>query len=467
METRFNPGKLLILFIPWALASMFSFSPVFSYFIAWTGSFFIFYLTLTGKIKPLPTDLTFAEQLMRPIFIIQIIFAGYMACTSIFYFLSLLGYHYFSKVNSIIITDTETLALAAQCQRYYCLGHAAFASGILFFMKYPVEKKYHIEKEKIANLLLKTALISFPVSILFLRLPGLSQFYFQLSSLSFISGTLALAFALPLQKATNTIICFGLYAFNFYQAITSGYKEPIIISVLVLGIFLYPNYKKFVTVTFVPALLLLFIVLPAYVSNFRGTVWSGDENADDATKTALDAALDPETQENANWAFLVYRLSEIEMFTRYVSSTPEDVDFYGLQLLKQSAIAIVPRILWPSKPVTEDLVMERVYNAHVIYRASNVSAKPPFIVDAYLSYGAIGIVIFLFAYGATAQLIAMKAEQLFGGYTLGAALIFSGLFQIFWRGLSFEFLINSVFWSYITMLVIFRIMRSKNILEEV
>jgi hypothetical protein len=459
--------KHFILFLPWAISLLFqSFSTV-SYFIAWLGSFFIFFVTLTGKIKPLPDDRSVAEQLMRPIFIIQIIFAGYMACTSIFYFLSLLGYEYLSKTNATLAIDQDALDLAAQCQRYYCLGHAAFVSGILIFMKYPVKQKYYIEKEKLANLLLITALIAFPVSIFFARIPGLAQFYFQLSALSFIAGTLALAFALPLQKIMNTLICLALYAFNFYQALTSGFKEPIIISVLVLGVFLYPNYKKVVTIVFVPVLISLFVFLPAYVSNFRGNVWSGEESAEDATQLALNATLNKDADDNTNWGFLVFRLSEIEMFTKFVKSTPAKVDFYGTQLVKQSAMAIVPRIFWPSKPITEDLIMERVYSAGVVNRSSNVSAKPAFIVDAYLSYGGIGVFIFLFAYGAAAQIIACKAEKLFGGYILGTALIFSGLFQIFWRGLSFEFLVNSVFWSYITMLVVFKILRSRNILKEI
>src|SRR5206468_1486574 len=101
-----------------------------------------------------------------------------------------------------------------------------------------------------------------------------------------------------------------------------------------------------------------------------------------------------------------------------------------------------------------DLIMQRVYDAGVISRAAKVSAKPAFIVDAYLSGGALAIFIFLFIYGAIAQLISQKAETLFGGYILGTALIFSGLFQIMWRGASFEFIINTIFWSYITMLII-------------
>ncbi|HEX3385638.1 MAG TPA: hypothetical protein VHS53_10640 [Mucilaginibacter sp.] len=456
-------AKYLILFAPWAIASIFSFLPAASYLIAWLGSFFIFFMTLKGKIKPIPQDRTMAEQIMRPLFIVQIIFAGYMCCTSIFYFLNVLGYQYFAQSSYIQAIDAAKLELTAQCQRYYCLGHAAMATGILAFMKYPIEQKYYVEKEKLANLLFQTALVSFPVSLIFQRVPGLAQFFFQLYSLSFMACTLALAFAIPLRKMMNTLICLALYLFNLEQSIYSGFKEPIILSILILGIFLYPNYKKLVMMTFVPMIVLLFVFLPAYVASFRQNAWSGEETAEDASKIALDASLN--NKDETNWEFLVYRFSEIDMFTQYVGSTPDQIGYYKFQLLNQSAIALVPRIFWPSKPITEEMVMERVYDAGVANRSSSVSAKPAYIVDAYLSYGAVGIFIGLFAYGAIAQLIAQKAEYLFGGYTLGTALVFSGLFQIMWRGLSFEFIINTVFWSYVTMLIVFKVFRSRNIVK--
>jgi hypothetical protein len=461
--------KFLALYIPWILSLLFRADPIISYFIAWFGSFFILYLSLSGHLKPLPKDRPIAEQLMRPIFLVQIIFSGYMACSSIFYFLNLLGYENFHKVSNLyLFVDREKLALTAQCQRYYVLGHAAFVTGLLAFMKYPVKQKYKADNKKLANTLFVTAYITLPLSFIFLRVQGLAQFYFQLTALSFIAGTLALAFAIPLKKIWNTFFCIILYVSNFYQALTSGFKEPIIISVLVLGIFLYPTYKKSVMVIFVPALLTLFMFLPTYNQVFRDNNWSEDVNADDAYKIALNATLNSgQSEDDTNWAFLVYRLSEVDMFTDFVKSTPSSVGFYGLKLLEQSAIAIVPRILWPTKPITEDLVMERVYDAGVVARGSIVSAKPAFIVDAYLSGGVVGIFIGLFLYGAVMQLISLQAEQMFGGYILGTALIFSGLFQIFWRGLSFEFLINSVFWSYISMLIIFKIFRQTGILKEI
>jgi hypothetical protein len=468
MEKKTAFERILALYIPWGLACLFRSDELLSYLIAWGGSFFIFYITLSGWVKPLPNDRPVGEQLMRPIFLVQIIFAGYTCCTSIFYLFNVLGYDNFSKANSLILTDGNLLSLTAQCQRYYCLGHAAFVTGILLFMKYPVKHKFKVENDNLANLLFYAAIIALPLSIVFMKVPGLSQFSNQFSSLSFVAGTLALAFAIPQKKMLNTAISLGLYFSNFYSALTSGFKEPIIISVLILGIFLYPTYKKVVLAIFVPVLLALFFLLPTYAKIFRQNAWGDQVSADDASQLALDAALNPgDDIEDTNWGFLVFRLSEIDMFTTFISSTPEKIDYYHYDLLEQSVVAIIPRIFWPEKPSTEDLVMERVYDAGVIYRGSNVSAKPAFIVDAYLSFGQFGVWAFLFVYGAAAQLISLKAEKLFGGYLLGTALIFSGLFQIFWRGLSLEFIINSVFWSYISMLIIAWVLRYKNIIRPV
>jgi hypothetical protein len=470
MKTPKAIERYLVLYLPWGLALFLQSDPVLSYLIAWLGSLLILWLSMSGWVKPVPKDRSIGEQLMRPIFLVQIIFIGYMAVSSIFYFLNLLGVENFEITrNPYFSVDKESLSATALCQRYYVLGHASFVTGILVFMKYPDKQKYYIEKEKLANILLITALIALPVSVAFQKVPGLSQFYTQFSTLSFIAGTLSLAFAIPLKKIWNTVFCVFLYGSNFYQALTSGFKEPIIISVLVLGVFLYPNYKKLVIVIFVPALLALFALLPTFNAVFRANNWSGDVNADDAYQLALDATInsDKSSTDNGEWVFLVFRLSEIDMFKIFVKSTPANIDYYGFQLLKQSGMAVIPRIFWPSKPSTEELVMERVYDAGVTSRNSNVSAKPAFIVDAYLSGGSMGIFIALFLYGAIAQLISVKAEHLFGGYILGTALIFTGLFQIFWRGLSFEFIINSVFWSYISMLVLFKVLRAIGVLKEI
>ena len=321
--------KYLILFVPWGLATLFSSSPLLSYYTAWGGSFFIFFITLTGNIKHLPKDRSFAEQIMRPIILVQIIFAGYMCCTSIFYVLNIFGYTDFKAGLNTFLVDTNKLQITAQCQRYYVLAHASLVSGILLFMNYPEKQTYKVETKDVANLLLVVAIFSLPLSIVFEAIPGLSQFYYQFNSLSFMAGTLALAFAIPQKKVWNTGICLFLYFTNFYAALLSGFKEPIILSVMVLGIFLYPAYKKIVLIIFLPALFLLFTVLPTYATVFRANAWSGNASSDEASQLALDAAINGDN-EDTNWDFLVYRLSEIDMFEEFVQSTRIKLTFTGL-----------------------------------------------------------------------------------------------------------------------------------------
>ena len=171
--------------------------------------------------------------------------------------------------------------------------------------------------------------------------------------------------------------------------------------------------------------------------------------------------------QNDNWAFLVGRLSEIDMFIRYTSSTPYFIPYYKTELVENSIKLIIPRFIWGEKPDVEQLVMTRVYNAGVVNRTSLVSAKPAYIVDCYLSYGKIGIVIGLFLYGFVAQKISQISEVWFGGYLLGTAVIFAGLFQIFWRGNSFEFLISAVFWSFITMIILQALLKARGILVKI
>lgn len=457
--------QLSFLYIPWLLSMLFSAYPVLSYLIAWLGSFLILYLSISGRVVPLPADRPVGAQMMRPLFVPQIIFAGFMACTSIFYFLDVLGYTDFIAPPAHYMVDDAELALVAACQQFYCLGHAALVTGILLNMKYPIQTPYYVKPGDVATFLMMFAIGAIPISYAFNVIPGLSQFSYQFDTLSFIAGTLALAFAIPLKKVVNTAICFVLYAYNFYQALTSGFKEPIIISVLVLGIFLYPFYKKLILGTFIPIIIALFTVLPAYNRAFRQNAWQEDAvSADEAYRQGLDAALSEDTEDESNWSFLSNRLSEISLFTHYVATTPEEIDYYGFDLLGQSAMVVVPRIMWPGKPITEELVMERVYNSGAVNRASNVSAKPQFIADAYLSGGIAGVFFSLLIYGILMQRISVQAERLFGGYVIGTALIFSGLFQLLWRGLSFEFLINNIFWSYVSMWLIFMLLRWSNLL---
>lgn len=440
-----------------------------AYLVSWLGSFFIFFICYKGIIKKLPDDLPVFEQLLRPVFFLHLVFASYMACTSIFYYLNALGYEYFSYIGPRYLYQTDLYQKIANCQRYYVLGHAALVHGILAAMRYPQSSKYKVYAPSMSNLLLGISLFTLPLGFLFKKVGALSQFSVQLNGLSFVAGAIALAFAIREQKRMNLWASSILFLTNLYQALGSGYKEPIIVAVLLLGIFLLPVLGKKVIPVFGSMLLLLFFVLPTFIGNFRRVVSEGKDAA-----TARDNSINnlinndnlvSDLQED-NWAFLVGRFSEIDMFIRYTSSTPYFVPYYKTKIITDGFETIIPRFFWPEKPNVEQMVMDRVYKAGVVSQASIVSAKPAFVVDCYLSYGTLGIWLGLFAYGYLAQQLSQYSERLFGGYFLGSAVIFAGLFQIFWRGNSFEFLISSIFWSYVTMLIIFKFLRSRSILVE-
>jgi hypothetical protein len=155
------------------------------------------------------------------------------------------------------------------------------------------------------------------------------------------------------------------------------------------------------------------------------------------------------------------------MFVQYREHVPFRHPYYGTKILEQSVVALIPRAFWPGKATTEEVVNERVYEANVVDPSSIVSAKPATIVDAYLSGGNLMVFIVLFLYGYIAQLIALKAEEIFGSFLLGTALVFTAMFGVFWRGNSLEFLINTIFWCYVGMYIFYFILIKSKILRPV
>lgn len=98
-------GVLIAIYIPWLLAECLQFNPVVSYFTSWLGSFIVFYFSLISPLKYHSIDRPLKYQILRPIVLIQLIFAGFMCCTSIFYFMDHMGYEYLSNMN---LKDFET-----------------------------------------------------------------------------------------------------------------------------------------------------------------------------------------------------------------------------------------------------------------------------------------------------------------------------------------------------------------------
>jgi hypothetical protein len=383
-------------------------------------------------------------------------FAGYTALTSIFHFLDLHGYFYFSY-NPSLAGPPQELALAAEAQRYYVLAHAAFSSGILAVMSYrrSGEWKFRTDFSR-PWFVLYLAGGLFLASQVLSWVPGLGQVQGRLTTLAFVASVLSLAVSIV--QGQKMVILFSgvVYGLNLFQAFLSGQKSEVIVAFLLLAIFLYPWYRRTITILAPVVLVVLLAVLPTYANVIRSLNWRGNVEAREAAEVALNRVLSDETpMAETNWRFLTNRFSEIGMFTDYIDYVPDKRPYYGLSLVKNGLMGLVPRAVWSGKPSMERLAMERVYEAGVVEKYSGASAKPKFVVDAYLSGGALGVFLGGLLYGVLASWASRLAERWFGGYLLGSGLVYTALFKVFWLSNTFEFFFNTVFWSFMVMGALF------------
>lgn len=459
--------RALILFIPYLLSSLLTDVPEISYYVAWSGSFFIFYLTFSGFIQAGNYHESVFNTPMRPVVITHVIFASYMALTSIFYFLQSTGYYYFT-FDPYYVIDQEKLFLTAECQRYYCLGHAAYVFGIFMFMDYKFKPKYYIEIESVSSFTIKLTFYFTALAFLIRFVPGLTQVAIIVGGLSIVSSVISLAYAIPEGKLQPTLIAGFLFVSNEINALTSGWKEAVVIPIIMLGTYLYPSYKKTITIIIPFILGFYFYFIPTYNNIVRGLSWGGEMEGAAAAFVAVEALQNgtEDIGEN-NWEFLTTRLSEIGMFSVYVKSFSATSNFYNFTIVEQAVASIIPRVFYSDKPITEFLVMERVVAAGVIDENSVVSAKPPPIVDGYMSGGALGVFLTCLFLGSIASWASSTSEKLFGSYLIGSGLIFTGMFQILWRGNCFEFLVNNLFWSIIFMYLFFYVGKLLKVIKPV
>ena len=457
MSSSRSGFEYILLFLPYLVAELLSYEPTTSYLVAWMGSFVIFYLSLSGKVKPLPEDRSFARQIFRPLGLTQLTFAGFNAVSSIFYFLSLNGYYYFSH-DPFSIAPAQELAYAAAAQRYYVLAHAAFTAGVLLAMNYRKSGSWKIRTSlRLPHLMLVVAGVTLALAIGLRSVPGLTQLQLRFTMLALVASVLSFALSIRQGQWGLILINAGVYTANVIQALLSGWKEEVIVIFLLLAMFLYPFYKRTVAAVAPIALAVLLFLLPTYVNTVRELNWRGDASAQQAAQVAYRQVVEGEREvilEN-NWQFLTQRISEINLFTDYLRSVPMQRDFYGWQITIQSVESLVPRVFWPGKPNTERRIMQRVYENNVVSSASNVSAKPQYVVDGYLSGGALGVFFGCLLFGVMASWASRLAERWFGGYLMGSGLLYTALFREMWTGSAFEFFFNTIVWSFIIMYALF------------
>lgn len=464
-----NPTRLILtLYLPILIAYLLINSPIISYFVAWFGSLFIFYTTILSPAAIINQDLPIHKQIMRPIFLTQLIFAGFMCTTSIFYFMDHLGYRYLTEVNyGAQFKESEQTALIASCQRMSLLGHAALVTGMLIVQKSSIKIK-SVKTFESDDFLIWLSIIVFGIGSLTQRFPGLSQIAIPLTIVGISCAAVLFVKGFNTKNIKYLGIGATIFIINFLHASLSGYKEPIIINIIVIACVFFPYYKKPILYLAIPTAYVLLYFLPTYNNTVRQS-WGGEVSAEEAQSQAFENldSKNEEQIEDTNWGFMTRRLSEIEMFTQFVDYVPSHHPYYDWEIVENSLEGLIPRVFWSGKPNMETVSMQRVYDAGVAHQMSTVSAKTRPVVDAYLSFGIPGVFFFMLLYGMLVQHLSDKAEEIFGGYELGCVIMFNSIFQGLWRGNNFEFMFNNIFWGYVIMWFLFYLLRTIKVLKPV
>lgn len=455
-----------LFFLPYFISLYFGDSPEIKYWICWGGSLWIFLVTFMGWVNPLPKDLSFAQQFMRPFIFAHLLCAGYMALSSVFYFIHYHGYFYFEQVD---VPDPIKIAKAAQCQQYYQLAHAALATGLTISMKGFEQLRYWaLVKNQDANLFFRLTLITFLLQQLLSFLPFGSAFKNNLNQLSLLASLLFLVQALAEKK--KLLLAFLLFALNLALGALSGMKSATLIIILFLGAQYFARYRWRTILLGGLALWLWFSFIPTISVFVRQQAWFGGQSATTALQNAItgirENSFDTRT---LNWNLLVFRSSEIGMFVRYVDHVPAKRSFYGFQIVEQALMGLLPKGIRPDGKSIDQTAMERVYEVGIVDRKTDrtTSAKPALVADAYMSGAEPAILITFFLFGFIATHMAKTCERLFGGYTFGTVLIFNGCFSIFQTGNCFENIPASIFYGVVTFYFMYFILLEQKILQRV
>jgi hypothetical protein len=447
-----------LIHLPWFISELFFYHPLLSYSIAWLGSFFIFYLSIFSSISFLSKDLRPSNQVMRPIILIQLIFAGFMCCTSIFF-----------TIEQVFNAYDPDLYLLAKCQRLSVLAHSALVTGIVIMTNLQ-PKNTHKFGDLTIHLKIKIAIVIYAVILILNHIPAIIQFKYMLLCLASLLTTHILIISIVTKKLIGFITGILIFAINLANATMTGYKEIIIVNFISILFIAYPYFKKTVLLVSIPIIYIVLFLLPTFTTIIRIKSWKENRTAKVAQEQAYTSVFNENSQDEIsinNWKFLTNRFSEIAMFGRFVKSVPDEQPFYGFSIIENSIYAIIPRTLWSEKPITEKVAMERVYIAGVADRSSPVSAKSRPIVDGYLMAGTIGVYVLMLLYGLITQKLCNLSEKLFGGYEIGCIVIFNGIFQQLWRGNNLEFLLNNVFYGFCLLLIVFLIIKSLGLIIKI
>ena len=434
---------------------------------SWLGSMILLLLTVTGKVFTFPNDLAVREQAMRPWVLLQTVFVGYNCLTSVFCWMDVNGYFFLAYNQNRVSTNDANYV--ANAQRLYLIGHVGLVYGMALAMRFRPQSQFlWAQQRNVSMHLLGVAAVAAIGMILTSILPGLGQFSEKMRTLSTVAAAASLGVAYRETGSANLLLPIITNVVLLITALSSGWKSEVLVLVLLNASVFYTTLPRLTVFSTLVILVLGTAILPPMAQKIREERWFGGGGRWESLIRAIDKVANRDLDEalDDTWSFLTQRLSEISLFAKYLRAVPTLHPYYETEIVGQALTTPIPRIMWPEKQDTEGLVRQRVLELGIVEAYSNVSAKPQYIVDGYLTYGVTGVALAMFLYGLVCVFVSKICESLLGGYLLGGV-AFNGLFGILWTGNCFEFIVNGVFWSMILVFILHYLARGQNMLIQV
>jgi hypothetical protein len=447
-------ARIAVLFLPFIIGLAWRDLPQLS--IAWSlaGSFFIAAIAQTEWFRQSRKRLRVREHLLRPATMFHLYFLAYHVVGGAFHALDAAGYGVWGRIAE---PSEYRLSMIAAAQQWMLLAHASVTAGMKIAGFRYDEPRYVIPRLPPYTLII-LSFICLGVGTVFMSFPALFNLGGRVLSLGTTAVLVEFALSIWRRRFDQAVITSPLLVYSLVQQGLSGWKGPMLYSVLMVGAMLYPRMPRRVVLGCAAFLLFWALYLHPFGIALRPLLWYEGVPRQEATAISLDYALTMPLDQRLDqaWKMMAGRANDLYQFQKYLEYVPGTRPYFGLELVKQALMAFVPRLLWPDKPDLERLAMVRVYEAGVVSEQAVVSAKSNYYQDAYMSGGWPAIIVAGLFLGVLMMLIGRLCERLFGGYEIGTCLIYTGLFA--WPlhfAQNFEFFVGGILTGFPIVLGLF------------
>ncbi len=419
-----------------------------------TGSVFIALLAQSSWFREASNELPVIEQLLRPSSMYHFVFVSFHVIGGAAYCLDAAG---FGLGGGVANADAYGLALAASAQQMMLLGHASVTAGMKIVGFHYEQPRYVIPVVRPYSLIV-VSLILLGLGSLLSEVSSLWNLREKLLAVSSTAVILEVVFAVRRHNLTNLFFALLLLCLILLGQLLSGWKGLIVFPMITLGALLFPIIPRRTLIGWVGFIMLWTLLVHPFGTTLRGLEWYAGVERDRAIRESLDVTMNmtlAERIENA-WTFMVGRANDLYQFRKYLEYVPRVHDYYGLSLVEEAMIALVPRIVWAGKPDLERVAMGRVYEAGVVSERATVSAKSNFYQDAFMSGGWGGVIPACLILGFLCMKINRLCERFFGGYDIGTGLVYMSLFgREFNMPSNFLFFLGAIWTSLMTAAILF------------